>query len=359
MTLTVKGVGERVLTNNNLVQLRIEEYAGVRLPIAKMIVNVDSNYLAELRLGQEIILSFETDSIVVDDITFDLIDIAETPTSEKNLIKITMSLVYKYYSLIKTQKQELYEATAVEVLAQYGFYDETKSTNDKQVYIRANLSEKAFYRQIIQQIYLGEQDCPISTVNLKEKRIKSLNKILNEDEPYIYLTKDATKGAELFTIISKGSSSTLTDYLYGADRVDSILKAEDNEVYYLDYKGKTIEDIEQYSEKTNLYLNPTKNDTCNCHKDYFKALIRNRTAWLALNTEKIIVRLSNEELRFDLPLIACAEILEDGMNVSDLEYVGKWVITGKYQALDKSLAATHLELSRIPKDYFRRVKDVS
>lgn len=359
MNFTVKGVGTKVLTNNNLIEMRIEEYAGVRLPIAILDVNTDSKYVSEIRLGLIITIEFESNSKVLDPIEFDLIDYEEVPTTDKDLIRVRIKLAHKYYELIKTQKQELYEDTAVNVLKIYGFVDESKCSNNSQVYIRANLSEKAFYRQLIQQMYLGETDCPISSINLNEKIVKSLKNTLEVEVPYIYLAKDKVKGAELFTILKRGANSTLTDYLYGSDRVDSILKAEDNEVYYLDYRGREIEDIEAYSEKTNLYLNPTKNDNCNCHPDYFKALIRNRTAWLALNSEKLIVSLYQEELRLDIPMLACAEILEDGLPENELDYVGKWVITGKYQGLDKYKAMVHLELSRIPIDYFRRVKNAN
>lgn len=359
MNLTVRGVGTKILSNNNLVALRLEEYAGVRLPIAILEVNTDSKFMTEIRLGLTLTLEFESEDKALDSLEFDLIDYEEVPTSDKDIVRVNLKIVHKYYELIKTQKQELFEDTAVNVLQVYGFVDESKCTNDSQVYIRANLSEKAFYRQLIQQMYLGETDCPISSINLKEKIVKSLKETLEVEEPYIKLSKDKVAGSELFTIIKRGANSTLTDYLYGSDRVDSILKAEDNEVYYLDYKGKEIEDIEQYAEQTNLYLNPTKNDNCNCHPDYFKALIRNRTAWLALNSEKLIVQLYQKELRLDLPMLCCAEILEDGLAENELEYVGKWVVTGKYQGLNKNNAMVHLELSRIPLDYFRRVKNAN
>lgn len=360
MDFNLTGIGSHTLTNKNLVDLRTEEFAGVRLPIAILVLDLPSSIITDIKRGLTLNLVYISEGIEQDPILFDLIDFEQVPTPDKDVTKVTFKLVHDYYKLIKTCEQELFEDTALNVLANYGFKQKgITSENESQVYIRANLSEKAFYRQLIQQIYLGALDCPISSVNLNEKIVKSLKYTLEEETPYITLTKSPDGKGELFDIEKVTSDSTLTDFLYGVDNVDSILKAETNEVYYLSYDGSTIEDIESYSSQTNLVLNPTKNDNCNCHPDYFQALIRNRTAWVALNSEKAIVSLYKEEMRTDIPLLCCAEILEDDLPDNNKEYAGKWVVTGKYLGASKTNMATHLEISRIPKDFFRRVKDVS
>lgn len=358
MYICIKGVENLELINNHIYSLRIEEYSGLRLPIAKVQFQATREYIQYIRLWLEITIEFSNEDEVIKTYTFDLLDYKNQPSSDGKTVLVEFSLMHKYRELVKTYKQELIEDTSTDILKKYGFDVESNCEDEPQIYIRPNISEKAFYRQLIQHTYLGLEDCPISTISLNGKKMKSFKDTYEKEEPYIKLAREAVDGTELFRIIQQEASSTLSDQLFGIDNVNSILKADISEVYYLDYQGSVIEDLSKYSREHNLVLNQTINDNCNCHPNYYKAQIRNRTGWLALNSERIIIELSSRELRLDIPLLSIAEILEKEDEDNYKEYAGKWLITSKYIGVDENIATTYLQLSRVPKEYFKRFRDV-
>jgi len=332
----------------SVVRIDYNEIIGLMLPMMRLTILTTSIGLSRLTIGQKVTVEVEIEG-VVHYFKMELVDIVskKDPISESERVStetVTINLLYGLEEWVNTSKIVYYENKSIyDVLTE----EEVKAPDvlkgiGVQTWIRANTSKKRFIRELVRSTYLGEKDCPVTYIGQDGLVIKSLKDLVSGTSVGIsdYPTEDLYMGIEGYS----------TNFSY------SNIHIKKDPVYTVHDVVKNI--VKRYDKRGNeISSNPDKSiqgfylkDCGNTYPDYFKAIVRNDTAWLALSTERVGLRTTNP-FRDSLNVLDSVEIKTKNV---DERYSGKWLVTEKYITLtptSQDLKGGYM-LNRVDKEFY-------
>lgn len=360
--IKVTGIADFILDTYNVVTYNAEEHVGLELPICLLTVEVEANVLRAVHYGQKITVTVLTDSFSPHSVEYELRGYNAVPTSSsQESYYITLQLIKDYQELSKEIKQEYYNDSIPNVLEKLGFIVDEAIPRDtgKQIWIRPNTSAKYFIRQLTTHLFIGEDDCPLTAITNNKRVLLSLKKLMNMKIPKFKFINATDSSKDFITIkfLGKSPTHTLISSLHPASSVQPYTQKMFNKMVYYGYNGKelkTTKDGGVKLENPKSVVQVPKVDTGNTYVDYNRAEVRNKSAWVSFQSDKIFVKVGWElesNMRLDINLLDTV----DFYSAKGLEpFSGRWIVTARYLSLEDGIGATHLELSRVGLDYFEK-----
>jgi hypothetical protein len=359
-----KDSDKALIVDQNLVRVVMAEKMGLKLPIIQVSTLANKNILKYLKVGTILTLKWEYkkslvefDAEVVDLKSEDKID---TLDESDYLINATINLLVKKDVFVREVKQWSKEASISSILTDIGFeVEEIDSSIGVQNWVNPNKSRKYIARQVLTHLYLGEKNCPLSTIMITRSVVTTLEAVLNK-EPYIF-SLDPKEGTMLRCRLHKSlDGGSLVKSVFPANTILPVKNRLNNIVKYYNYQGKDITRGVTGSFKADGSVNLTKPlvDNGNCYDGYYKAIMRNQSAWVSLEAEAIYIELVSNStnlvpsLRFDIEVLS---LLDLRSKREDDKLIGLWVVSERHIMYEpKKGGTTILKLNRVPEEYFKK-----
>lgn len=206
-------------------------------------------------------------------------------------------------------------------------FDSAYIPNDKQVWIRYNLSEFSFLKSIISYTnFMSLDDFPLVSINIKkELRIIAVKEKLGKNEKAVFYINKSTLSDNEYQI---------QDFRYETDNTYKFLLPKNGYIKVYDYLTK--KEIKNKSDiDTNFEIKQLKNTHIwlgNTYKDYWKVKDYNICRWIDLFSESLIFTVSQKWIDEDeLTLLDTFKLDGGNFPFIDINKIStKWLITQKH-----------------------------
>ena len=345
---------------NSILKVSYTEYMGLKLPLMLVTVKALDGVLQAITVGQKIEMELKirgfTYKYKMEIIDLRSIQSVTDPKGVSTLHDLTISAIFNYEELVKSLGIKAYKNSIKKTLESLGV-DVGESISDKigdQTWLRANKSKKYMFRKLITHLFLGEKDCPVSAITQDWIKVRSLQEVMKK-EP-LRVANYGISDPKYLQVQVQGlntSNATLLKKVR-SDAVTMVVDKVHNNIKVLDYNGKEIDKAFGTEFKTDRKIasvNKTFIDCGNCYEDYYKAYIRNKTAWIGLQSESTYLKVPD-------PFSANFEVL-DTLEIKTIDrgskFKGTWVVSEVGFTLYPTIKEVkgYVKVDKIPEEYYK------
>jgi hypothetical protein len=348
---------------NAILKVTYSEYIGLKLPLMLITVKASDEVLKAVEVGQEIKMTLKIQGFTYE-YNMEIIDLRSVQDSSDKeggtLHDLTISAIHKYKELVRTLEIKAYKGSIKKVLEDLGVKVGVGiGDQGDQVWIRANKSVKNILRKLVTHLYLGKKDCPISAITQEGIFVRSLQETMKKESIKIanYNIDDATYLQAKIKGLNTNNAQLLKKVR--PDSVTMVVEKVHNNIKVLDYNGEEVSKKFGTSFKVDrdvANVNKVIVDCGNCYEDYYKAYIRNKTAWLGLLSESVYLDIAS-------PFKANLEIL-DSVEIKTMDrgskFKGKWLVSEVGFTLYPTVKELkgYAKVDKIPENYYRQQRVV-